>query len=200
MSRVRNTLICAAAVGLLLAPAGPALASYRDVIRDCAEDGQLDRRYDQAELDQAEDRLPSDLDEYSDCREVIAAASGAGSGRGSAGGGAGGGGTGGTLGPGESTARQRDEQALGSRVQQRDRKPRVEVGGTSVEPGKDGLYDAASGSNGMPLSLLLALIAIGLLGAGGAAYALRRRIPALSNLSLPRPSLLSRVSLPRLRR
>ena len=193
-NRGRNTLICAPALGLLLAPA-PAWASYQNVIRDCAEDGQLDGRYSQAELKKAEDRLPSDLDEYSDCREVIAAASSGGRGRGSAGGTGGGGGA---VSPEEATARHHDQAALGS-LARRHKKPRVEVGGSSVEPGKNGLFNTASGANGMPLSLLLALIAIGLLAMGGGTYALRRRIPALSNVSLPRPSL-SRVPLPRLRR
>jgi hypothetical protein len=193
-NRVRNTLICATVLGLLLA-AAPAWASYQDVIRDCAQDGQLDGHYSQSELKKAGDRLPSDLDEYSDCREVIAAASSGGRGRGSAGGA---GGSGGTVSPREGTARQHDQAALGS-LARRHRKPRVDVGGSSVEPGKNGLFNTAGDANGMPLALLLALIAIGLLAMGGGTYALRRRIPALSNFSLPRPSL-SRVPLPRLRR
>ena len=44
------------------------------MIADCARDGQLDRSYSNSELRRARDNLPADLDEYSDCRDVIAAA------------------------------------------------------------------------------------------------------------------------------
>jgi hypothetical protein len=196
MNRVRNTLICAAMLGLLVG-AAPALATYQEVIRDCAEDGQLDGSYSQSELDQARNRLPSDLDEYSDCREVIAAASNGGRDRGASGG-TGGGSGGAAATPQDELSARNDASALDSAARKR-RKPRVAIGGTPVEPGKNGLFDSESAADGMPLSLLLALIAIGLLAAGGGAYALRRRIPGLANFSLPRPSL-SRVSLPRLRR
>jgi hypothetical protein len=195
MNRVRDTLICVAALGLLVA-AAPALASYQDVIRDCAEDGQLDGSYSQSELDQAGDRLPSDLDEYSDCREVIAAASNGGRDRGATGGGTGGGGA---TPPQEESAAGRDGVPARESPARSRRKPRVAIGGRSVEPGKNGLFNSGSSADGMPLSLLLALIAIGLLAAGAGAYVLRRRIPGLANISLPHLSL-SRVSLPRLRR
>ena len=65
---------------LLVARAGRALVRSRrrpptraptSVIRDCSEDGVLDGNYSHAELDGALDQLPSDLDEYTDCRSVI---------------------------------------------------------------------------------------------------------------------------------
>ena len=186
----RTTLICLATL-LLLALPPAASASYKQVIQDCAEDGTLDRSYSQADLKKAEDRLPSDLDEYSDCREVIAAALGGGKGSGA--GGAGG------ISPQEAAARQQDRAALDALTGGAAKKPRVKIGDKVIEPGGNGLFSRAGGSYGMPLPLLLALIAVGLLAAGGAAYALRRRIPALSSISLPRPSL-PRVPLPRLRR
>ena len=48
-----------------------AVASGEDVLRDCAEDGDLDRRYSQEEYRDARRSMPADLDEYSDCRDVI---------------------------------------------------------------------------------------------------------------------------------
>ena len=54
--------------------AAPAFGSARDVIRDCSEDGVLNGHYSHSELAKALDKLPSDLDEYTDCRAVIRSA------------------------------------------------------------------------------------------------------------------------------
>jgi hypothetical protein len=63
----------AAALALLLGALAPAPApgSATGVIRDCSEDGVLNGKYSQSELDGALEQLPSDLDEYTDCRAVI---------------------------------------------------------------------------------------------------------------------------------
>jgi hypothetical protein len=74
LNRVSKTLILVAALCLLVAPV--AHASYRDVIKDCAEDGTLDKKYSDADLLKAKKKLPADVNEYSDCREVIGAAIG----------------------------------------------------------------------------------------------------------------------------
>jgi hypothetical protein len=196
VSRVAYILV------LVVALAAPALAqaSPDAVIRDCAEDGDLDGNYSNDDLEQAENNLPSDLDEYSDCREVIGGAQTGGSGRG-----AGGGGrdtandpTGAAAAKARRNARKRDEAELGAITSRGDR-PELRVGGRSVEPGSNGLFDVASSSNGLPLPLLLALIAIGLLAAVGALYALRRRVPALARIPLPEINL-PRVPFPRPRR
>jgi hypothetical protein len=50
-----------------------AISMSDDVFRDCTEDGKLNGRYTREELDEAEDELPSDVDEYTDCRSVIRA-------------------------------------------------------------------------------------------------------------------------------
>jgi hypothetical protein len=196
---------------LLVALAVPAAAfgSSDAVIRDCAADGDLDHHYSNSDLDQAEKNLPSDLDEYSDCREVIAGAKTSGSSGGSGGGGGGTGhsGSGGagasSAGAAEIAARQKDKAQLDQLTKSGD-KPRLDIGGRTVEPGTNGLFDLSSASNGLPLPLLLALIAVGVLTAGGALYALRRRVPALARIPLPRIPLprfdLSRVPFPRSRR
>src|SRR3954452_9218025 len=57
---------------LLLAPA--AWAQDTKIIRDCALDGVLDGHYTTAELRSARAHLPTDVDEYSDCRDVISRA------------------------------------------------------------------------------------------------------------------------------
>jgi hypothetical protein len=196
VSRVPYRSILAAALIALAVP-GAAQASGFDVIRDCAKDGRLDGNYSNAELREARNNLPADLDEYSDCREVINSAITSGSDRGGSGrgggsdGGAGAGGSGGS-GPGGEAARARDKAALDA-VTDRRGKPSVNVAGTNVRPGDNGLFDVAGAANGLPLPLLLALIAVFLIAAGGAVVVLSRRFPGLAE----RIPLLSKISLPR---
>jgi hypothetical protein len=192
--RVGHRLVLIVALLALAAPA-VAQASPSAVIQDCAEDGQLDGSYSNEDLRRAADNLPSDLDEYSDCREVIGGAITSGSDKGGgrdndAGGGAAAAAT-------ERASRARDKAALDELS--RGGKPKLEVGGRNIEPGSNGLFDLASTENGLPLPLLLALIAVGLLAVAGGVVVLRRRVPALANLSLSNISL-PRVRLPRFRR
>jgi hypothetical protein len=176
---------------LLIALAAPALAyaSPDAVIRDCADDGDLDRTYSNSDLEQAEKNLPSDLDEYSDCRSVIAGAKTSGSDKGGGRTGGSAGGTASGSGPSaqvaEKNAQAQDRAELDA-LTKNGKKPKLEIGGRTVEPGSNGLFDLASASNGMPLPLLLALIAVALIAAGGAFLALRRRVPALARIPLPR--------------
>jgi hypothetical protein len=176
----------------LALPASAQAGAY-DVIRDCAEDGDLDRKYSREELKDARNNLPSDIDEYSDCREVINAASPGGSDRGGRDPGGGSGGAGSAASGQEREAgRARDAAALDELIRDR-RKPALNVAGTRIEPGDNGLFDLASAANGLPLPLLLALIAATLVGVGGGIVALRRRFPGLAE----RIPLLSKISLPR---
>ena len=195
MTRVLKTLIVFVALFALFGPA--AQAGYRDVIKDCQHDGKLDKKYSNAELKKARKNLPSDVDEYSDCREVIAAATG---GAGKHGGPGGGGASPGGATPEDLGAAAADQQELDAVTKGAVPKPKVKIGDRTLEPGKNGLFQSASAENGLPLPLLLALIAVGLLAVLGALYALRRRIPALAKIPLPRISLPRRVSLSRQRR
>ena len=215
MTRAPRHLFLLAALILLALPWGEATAATPfQVIKDCNQDGVLNGQYSNGELREALDNLPTDIDEYSDCRDVIRAAITSGSTRGGdpdsrGGGGPGGGdprGGGGGAGaepavltPEEHAARQQDQQDLAAITspENRDDRPAVEVGGQSVKPGSDGLFDLASASNSVPFPLLLALIALGLLALGGGLVALRRRIPALARLPLLSKVSTPRVSLPR---
>ena len=182
MSLTRNTLVLLVALfALALAPASA--ASPGQVIKDCARDGKLDRKYSNSDLKEARQRLPSDLDEYSDCREVIGAAIDR-----SADPGGGAGGAGGPGGAAASTPTPEDHAAL-EEARSGKKPPAAEVGGERIEPGKSGLFDLASARQEIPLPLLLALIALGLLAVGGGLYALRQRVPALAGLSSRLPSL-----------
>jgi hypothetical protein len=213
----RHLLLLAALPLLLLAFSGSAFAAGPlQVIKDCNQDGQLNRKYSNKELRKALDNLPSDIDEYSDCRDVIGGAitggSDKGGNRGTGGSGADGGGgssgAGGTGGnaapitPEEQAARTQDQadlQALGT-PESRENSPPIDVGGEQVKPGSNGLFDLASASNSLPTPLLIALIALALLAIAGGVVALRGRLPALARIPLLSKIPTPRVSLPRFRR
>ena len=67
----RTTTTLVAVLAVMAVAAMPAFSSPMSVIRDCSEDGVLNGKYSQSELDGALEQLPSDLDEYTDCRSVI---------------------------------------------------------------------------------------------------------------------------------
>lgn len=185
------------AIFLALALLLPALAhaSAAEVIRDCAEDGVIDGDYSNAELREAGRRLPADLDEYSDCRAAIrskirngpsaGAAGGPGLDGGTGGGGTGGSGSGGgsagsgsgTDGGGGSPARKRELARADTESLLGDRK---------VDPAAAGAFDEEGTANGLPLPVLLAIIALVLLAMAGALYTLRKRRPAFVEGALRR--------------
>jgi hypothetical protein len=179
--RVRHTLLVLTAALALAIPA-TAFASSSQVIQDCAEDGHLDRHYSNSELQGAERNLPSDLNEYSDCRDVIRGAVVAGPSRGSGSGGDSSAQKQAQAGTAvrKKTARRRARRQLADAS--RGAAPDVSVGGRNVRPGENGVFDVAGAAHGMPLPLVLALIALGLLALAGSTLALRRRFPALANV------------------
>ncbi len=96
-SRTTSVLawVLAAAFASSLALPAPAPASGASVVADCAEDSKLDQRYTPADYKDALRNIPTDVDEYTDCRDVIRRAQLAqAGGGGSDGGGDRGGGTG----------------------------------------------------------------------------------------------------------
>jgi hypothetical protein len=173
MSPVRTKHIALAAlVSLLLCGfvAAPAAASPAGVIRDCSEDGVLNGKYSQSELEGALDQLPSDLDEYTDCRAVIRRAQ-----LGSAGSknraarkqstaervdaGA----------PPTGTERKQIEKAAGSRDS-------VRIGGTGIRPGAGATALNSSGFGGdLPPQLLMVLLSLAALGLSVLLWVARRR-------------------------
>jgi hypothetical protein len=193
VARLRHPVALLAALAALLVLPALASASPEAVIRDCSKDERLDRTYSNADLRYARDHLPSDLEEYSSCREVIGAAIG-GSGDGdrdTAAAAA----SSGKASDRENAARAGDREALRELAAKNEDPGSIAVGDDRVSPGSDGLFDTASASNDMPLPLLLALVGLALLTLAGSFMALRSRIPLLARISLP-----SRVRFPRLRR
>ncbi|MCW3012255.1 MAG: hypothetical protein JWO90_2659, partial [Solirubrobacterales bacterium] len=65
----RSTLAVLTTLAALATPSA-ALADSSDVIRDC-QDGKIDGTYSQKEFSSALRNIPTDVDEYTDCRDVI---------------------------------------------------------------------------------------------------------------------------------
>ena len=195
MIRAATRLLVVAVLALLALP-GSAMANP---VIDCARDGDLDKRYSNAELRRAVDRIPGDLDEYSNCREIISGAITGGSDKGGNRPTAGADGQ--PLPAGEEAARGKDSEDLAAITGNPDEnRPSVEVGGERVEPGSNGLFDLASASNDLPVPLLVALVALAILAVIGGLVALRERIPALARIPLLSKIPTPRVSFPRFRR
>ena len=143
---------------LLLVPAA-AHASGRAVIRDCTDDGQLSKTYSQKDYRDALANLPTDVDEYTDCRDVIRKAQlggAAGGGGGHGGPGAPGGGSGGG---GNATPNGPEEKAALAKAQKGGGAP-IHIGDRTVTPGGS-RFTSADVRNSMPTSLLVVLIMLG---------------------------------------
>lgn len=218
----RATHICAPAlllVVLALLTAAPAQAGPNAVVRDCADDGFVEvDRYSRKELRQGRNRIPADLDAYSDCTAQINAAldkpragiasndggfpGGDGTASGGFGGSAGVGGTSGSDGAPLTAAEQREADTVERKRQLARADTESLLGDRNVDPATAaGALDRSDTTNGVSLPLLLAIIALALGLAAGAALALRRGSPALFAGTvgrIPRPR--SFGSLPPLRR
>jgi hypothetical protein len=159
------------AVVLAVGAAASAQASPIEVIRDCSEDGSLNRHYSQRDLSDALDQLPSDLDEYTDCRSVIRAAQLAGA-RGknaSAKKGV----------AGLVTAEPPNENEQKQLAQATGARDRVKIGGKPIEPGGDAAPLATAGfGTDVPASVVVVLAVFGLSMLAGAGFAVQRRWPA----------------------
>jgi hypothetical protein len=176
----------------LVAPAASPAQGGQDIIRDCAQDGDLDGDYSQEELDEAYENMPSDIDEYSNCRSVIESARArAGSDDGGNGGSSGGGiapggssdGTGGA--PGGSGNDSEELQARGDRAKSGDAPKATVAGETAVNDG--GTFTTDAESNGMSSALIVVLILAALGALAGALYLLRDQLPASIASRLPGP-------------
>lgn len=194
MRHFSRRILLATLSTLLLVPATAAHASGEDVLSDCNDNGRLDEKYSQSEYSDALENMPTDLDEYTNCREVIrraqagrASSGGSDSGGGGATGGAGGGGgsTGGAVPPaGANDDLSVTEEALANATPEERGAianatatggAGADVGGRLVKPGNVGASDLSS-TSGMPAPLIatLALLGVGVLAGG--ALGLRSRV------------------------
>ena len=164
----------AAMLAALTVAAPAAYSSPMSVIRDCSEDGVLNGKYSASELDGALEQLPSDLDEYTDCRAVIRRAQ---------------------LGSAGDKHRAAKRPAVADRVdatapptagEQREiakargsQKP-VRIGGIGVHPGASGApFKSAGFGTDLPTLVLLVLIGLGASMLAGTAVGVKRGVSRL---------------------
>src|SRR3954465_13664483 len=126
---------CVTAV-LLTAAATPALAGTRQKILQECQDGRLSGDYTAKEIRDARNHIPTDIDQYSDCRDVLARALASRAGGGGGGGGAGGGlgGTGGGDGDGPLLTPSTDADHTAIAQAQTNGDEPVQVGPTAIVP------------------------------------------------------------------
>ncbi|MEJ7788564.1 MAG: hypothetical protein WKF29_01655 [Thermoleophilaceae bacterium] len=213
---LRHLLICALALpALALAMPAAASASAQDVLNDCFDDDALSRQYTRAELRAARRQMEADFETYSECDNIIDARlrnrAIASTNRGvtggeeadrAVGGGSGGGGSGTIDGdPSGSGSGSADidgdgivspEEASEKRQLAKAETER-QLGDRAFDPFSGAAISSDDASNGLPLPVLLALIALTLLLATGALMALHQRNPAFMGA-------LRRVPFPRRRR
>jgi hypothetical protein len=196
---MRRTIFLALVAALLLVPAAAHAATDPiKIIRDCEDDGVLQGNYSPSELRKARSELPTDIDEYSDCRDVLSRAISGddtpNDGSGSTGGGSStgngsdtnAGGAAGTptptprpqgRGPGDvpMLETQDDWQAVDQAAKHGDRA--LETGATPLSPGTTRLA-ADVGRNRLPGSLVAVLALLGAAALSAGAPLIRRRVIA----------------------
>jgi hypothetical protein len=173
---------CVAAV--VLTTAAPALAGTREKILQECQDGRLTGDYTAKEIRDARNNIPTDIDQYSDCRDVLARAlasrAGGGGGGGAGGGGpAGGGGGGGGGGALLTPSSPADNSAI-AKAQASGAGP-VKVGESAISPGVAGLASGAP-RTGLPTGTIIVLALLGLAAAASGAPLVRRRLGSLPDL------------------
>ncbi len=170
------------ALVVVLALPAAAHASGEQVVRDCTDDGRMSKRYSQKDYRDALNNMPTDVDEYTDCRDVIRRAqlAAAGGGRSSGGGG---GTAGGDSGGGPASQGSRDPLQTAS-PQEREAvadagesgsKP-VAVAGEVLRPGSPGSGGAQDGLSTIPTPLLVVLALLALVGLAVGGTGARKRV------------------------
>jgi hypothetical protein len=199
---MRRTIFLALLATLLLVVPAARAADPTTVIKDCEDDSVLQGNYSLAELRKARSDLPSDIDEYSDCRDVLGRAiaaktstpssgddsggsSSSSGGAGGTGGGGGGSNGGGTSGDGNGTSAYsapirivpttpQDHAALNQAAKEGDRP--VSLEGKAILPGGASRLAADVGRNSLPTTLVLVLVMLALAAVLGGGLRIRNRV------------------------
>jgi hypothetical protein len=175
---LRTALIALLAL-LLAAPTALADGTRNKILREC-QSGRLTGDYTVREIRDARNNIPDDVDQYTDCRDVLTRAllTRAGGDAGGGGGGAGGAGGGGGIPPGGdggagglTPSTEADRQALAGAAGAGE--VPVEIAGRRVTPGESALR------NDLPAPLLVLLALLAAAAVAGLAPQLRRHAPAL---------------------
>ncbi len=180
-NRVRHLVPGLAATAVLvLAPV--AAADSDAVLRDCVKDESLDGSYSEAEKRGALKNMPAEVADYTECEDVIRAAIGARKAGESANGASGGAGANSPEARRVAAIRAKKAQEAQAARRALARKERErKLGARAVDPRDAGVFGGASTVNGVPLPLLLVVIALALLSLAGGALVMWRRNPALAD-------------------
>jgi hypothetical protein len=194
LNLTRLLTLIAMLVAALALPAA-ATADGDDVIRDCARDGDLDGEYSDEELEDASQNMPSDLDAYSSCREVIrrAQAGGRGSADGTGdttgdGGATGGSGGGGAAGDGSNAGNEGSggRRTTPSDIAEINRQQQEALSDTApATPAELAAGADAGDDGGLPAAALVAIALLGLAAIAGGVYLLRDHLPPGLTSRLP---------------
>jgi hypothetical protein len=167
-------------IGLVAVPAADA-ASTTQILRDCADDGVLQGSYSPSELRKARKNIPTDTDEYTDCRDVLARAAAAAvsssGGSGSGSGGSGGGGSTGGSGQGLADPHTPEGREIVGQAGTRGAPDALDIGGRPVVPGNAGFASGAV-RNGIPDTLIVVLVLLGTAALAASAPFVRRSVIA----------------------
>jgi hypothetical protein len=196
---MRRTIFLAVLATLLLVPTARA-ASTTQILRDCTDDSVLEGHYSLSDLRKAKSALSGDISEYSDCGDVLSRAIASASQSqtpsthsGSGGGGVSGGGGGGSTGGGGSSSphtshqpSQTDQDFVVGAATPKDHAAvndaatkgggPVTVAGRSIDP--NARLAASFGRNGLPTTLIVALVLLALAALAATAPLVRRRVLA----------------------
>jgi hypothetical protein len=180
---MRTALVACLLALLVAAPAALADSTRTKILRECQE-GRLTGNYTPSQIRDARNNIPDDIDQYSNCRDVLtrallagAADSGNGGNGGSGGGGPGGSsGSGGSGGGGErlTPSTDADRQALEAAAASGGQP--LEVAGRRIAPGEGSLR------NDLPTTLIVALALIAVAALAALAPFARRSVGRLSAL------------------
>lgn len=186
--RVIHPIALVAVLAALALPAN-VFASPAAVVQDCADDGALNGNHSNADKRGALGQIPADLDEYSDCRAVISGSISSNSSTSSTP----------KASTANSTATPADEgtqtqtteaaappspakakKKAAKKRKRLDAARDIALAERTVGPRTAGVLEASDTANGMPLPVLLALIALALLGVAGGLLVLGKRKPGFA--------------------
>lgn len=156
----------------LALPASALAGGGQRLVNDCTDNGRIDGNYSPGEYKDALDNLPTDVDEYTDCRDVIRQSQLSNTG---------------TkpehkaippanpeTGPPTAAQKQQVEQQIATQRARFARGKGLRIGGRQVTPGvissQVGAPGLGTASTDLPISVLIMLVALGLLTAVGIAY------------------------------
>jgi hypothetical protein len=163
----------------LAAPANALAGGGQQLVNDCTDNGRIDGKYSAGDYKNALNNIPTDVDEYTDCRDIIRQSQLSNTGKG----------------PERKTAfaptqTQPTGPAAPSEVKQIAKQRArfgkgqpVRIGGAAIKPGslsrQAGSAGFGSTKNDLPVPVIVLLVALGILTIAGTALFGRDAVPAI---------------------